>query len=111
VAARIGIERDVAPRPGVTMRLRGGAFFEPSPAPEQTRAANLYDNARAALSLGYGLALAAPLPPITMDLFAQLQLLVPRTHEKVAASSGGGMSSVRASGLLVAGGAALGVAF
>ena len=59
----INLEWD--PRPGVTVHLRGGAFFEPSPAPAQTGTANRYDNARVALSLGYGLALAAPFPRVS----------------------------------------------
>ncbi|HTN84047.1 MAG TPA: hypothetical protein VL242_10185, partial [Sorangium sp.] len=88
-------------------------FFEPSPAPEQTGASNVYDNARLGLSLGYGLALAAPLPRLTLDLFTEVQLLLPRAHQKrgdpgAAAGEGG---AVRARGFLVAGGTTVGVAF
>ncbi|WP_437841189.1 OmpP1/FadL family transporter [Sorangium sp. So ce1153] len=113
VVPRVGVERTLALRPGATAHARGGAFFEPSPAPEQTGASNVYDNARLGLSLGYGLALAAPLPRLTLDLFTEVQLLLPRAHQKrgdpgAAAGEGG---AVRARGFLVAGGTTVGVAF
>ena len=113
VVPRVGVERAFAPRAGVTMKLRGGAFFEPSPAPAQTGTSNLYDNHRAALTLGYGLSLGPPFPRISLDLFAQLQLLLPRTHEKDASvpPDNAGAPSVETRGLIVAGGTTIGVAF
>jgi long-chain fatty acid transport protein len=62
--------------------LRGGAFYEPSPAPEQTAASNYWDNDRVALTLGYGVAMSEPLPPLRIDLSYQHHFLIPRTHEK-----------------------------
>ncbi|WP_437942327.1 OmpP1/FadL family transporter [Sorangium sp. So ce341] len=115
VVPRVGVERSLALRPGATAHARGGAYLEPSPAPEQTGASNLYDNARVALSLGYGLALAAPLPRLTLDLFGEVQLLLPRAHRKrgepAAGGAEGGAGAVRTGGVLVAGGTTLGVAF
>lgn len=117
VVPRVGVERSLALRPGATAHARGGAYVEPSPAPEQTGASNLYDNARVALSLGYGLALAAPLPRLTLDLFAEVQLLLPRAHQKRGEQSAGvgeggaGAGTVRTRGVLVAGATTLGVAF
>ncbi|WP_437683253.1 OmpP1/FadL family transporter [Sorangium sp. So ce131] len=113
VVARAGVERSLALRPGATAHVRGGAFFEPSPAPEQTGASNLYDNARLGLSLGYGLALAAPLPRLTLDVFTEVQLLLPRAHHKQDGGAGAGAAGgvVHTRGVLVAGGTTLGVAF
>ncbi|WP_437616729.1 hypothetical protein WMF20_22555 [Sorangium sp. So ce834] len=115
VVPRVGVERSLALRPGATAHARGGAYLEPSPAPEQTGASNLYDNARVALSLGYGLALAAPLPRLSLDLFGEVQLLLPRAHQKrgapAAGGGAGGAGAVRTGGVLVAGGTTLGVAF
>ncbi|WP_437820806.1 OmpP1/FadL family transporter [Sorangium sp. So ce1078] len=115
VVPRVGVERSLALRPGATAHARGGAYIEPSPAPEQTGASNVYDNARVALSLGYGLALAAPLPRLTLDVFAEVQLLLPRAHQKrgeqAAGVGEGDAGAVRTRGALVAGGTTLGVAF
>ncbi|WP_437282794.1 hypothetical protein WME90_20115 [Sorangium sp. So ce375] len=115
VVPRAGVERSLALGPGATAHARAGAFFEPSPAPEQAGASNLYDNARVALSLGYGLALAAPLPRLTLDLFGEIQLLLPRAHRKQGEAPAGdverGAGAVRTRGVLVAGGTTVGVAF
>lgn len=115
VVPRAGVERSLALGRGATAHARAGAFFEPSPAPEQTGASNVYDNARVALSAGYGLALSAPLPRLTLDLFGQVQLLLPRAHRKreegAAGVGEGGAGPVRTRGVLVAGGTTLGVAF
>jgi long-subunit fatty acid transport protein len=64
--------------------LRAGAFYEPSPVPEQRGASNYWDNDRVALTLGYGVAMREPLPPLRIDLAYQHHFLIPRTHEKSA---------------------------
>ena len=112
VSLRVGLERAFVPRPGVTLRVRGGLFFDPSPAPLQRQESNLYDNDRAAISAGYGLELGPPLPRIALDLFTQIQALLPRTHTK-APNPGGTPppEPVTASGLLAAGGLTAKVAF
>jgi long-subunit fatty acid transport protein len=112
VSLRVGLERAFALRASVTLRARGGLFFEPSPAPLQSGQGNLYDNHRAALSLGYGIALLSPLPRISLDLFSQVQFLVPRTHAKAQTPDGAPFPPpVTASGLLAAGGLTAKVAF
>src|SRR6185436_4031762 len=82
VVARAGVERTFDPLPSVEMRARGGFFFEPTPAPAQTGAGNLYDNARATLSTGYGITFGPPGLRLALDIFQQLQILVPREHDK-----------------------------
>lgn len=62
--------------------LRAGYAFIPSPVPEQTGDANLLDNSRHRLALGYALSLSEPAPPITLDTAVTLDALVPRTSHK-----------------------------
>jgi long-subunit fatty acid transport protein len=62
--------------------LRAGLFYEPSPVPEQRGSSNYWDNDRVALTLGYGVAMSEPLPPLRIDLAYQHHFLIPRTHEK-----------------------------
>ena len=114
VVARFGVEWTLTPARPVTMRLRGGYFFEPSPAPVQTRESSYYDSHRSAFTLGYGLELDDPLPPVTIDLFAQVHVLHLRTHEKdadVIAAGYAGPASVESRGIILAGGTTAGVKF
>ena len=113
VSAHAGVERAFTPARGVEMRARAGVFFEPSPAPSQTKLANVYDNARGALSAGYGLALGDPFPPIDLDLFSQLQWLLPREHVKEASvpASNAGAPRTSVSGLLASFGMTVGARF
>lgn len=113
VSAHAGVERAFTPARGVEMRARGGLFFEPSPAPSQTKLANVYDNARGALSAGYGLALSGPFPAIDLDLFSQLQWLVPREHNKDASvpAANAGAPRVSVAGLLASFGMTVGARF
>ena len=109
----------------LTVHLRAGAFLEPSPLPKRIPTAQAYDAGanglvdvptryfdatRVALTWGAGLRLAAPLPPLDLDVFGQTHLLVPRSLESV--DSGGAVTPLgKASGHVVAGGAVLGVRF
>jgi long-chain fatty acid transport protein len=95
------------------MRLRGGFFFEPSPAPAQTQTGNLYDNARAALTVGYGVQLGPPFPRIALDLFGQAQGLIPRDNVKAASvpADNPGSPSVSTGGWIGAFGTTVGVQF
>jgi long-chain fatty acid transport protein len=113
VVPRAGVERSIEASPSVGMRLRAGFFFEPSPAPAQTKESNIYDEARAAFTLGYGVELGAPFPRIALDLFGQAQALIPRTHVKGSgvAAANPGRPSVTTGGFLVATGLAAGVKF
>jgi long-chain fatty acid transport protein len=63
--------------------LRAGYAYLPSPIPEQVGEPNLLDAARHRLGLGYGVALAAPLPELELDVAARLERLAERTHNKV----------------------------
>lgn len=113
VVPRVGVERTLDLRPGLRSHLRGGYFFEPSPAPDQTGAANLFDNARSVFTLGYGVDLTSPLPTLRAEWFGQLHVLHDRTHTKNLGvpPENAGSPSVETSGLIVAGGATLGVTF
>ena len=84
VAPRVGGERAIDVGEGATLLLRGGYAFEPTPAPEQTGDTNYFDNHRSVFSIGYGVEMADPLPPIGFDGFLQFQLLHARNHEKPA---------------------------
>lgn len=89
---RFGVDVPVEAATAITLHFRAGAFYEPSPAPSQASEGNDFDNDRLALTLGYGLALDDPLPPITLDFVAQRHLLLAREHVKsaeVAATNAG----------------------
>jgi len=106
VVARAGVERTFDPLPSVEMRARGGVFFEPTPAPAQTGESNLYDNSRVALSAGYGVSLGPKGLRIDLDLFQQLQILVPREHKKGKAGP-----VIETRGFILAAGTTVGVTF
>ncbi|MCA9598343.1 MAG: outer membrane protein transport protein [Myxococcales bacterium] len=93
--------------------LRAGYAFAKSPLGPQTGPSNYFDNDRHVLSVGYGVELAEPLPPITVDAFYQLHLLAPRTHEKRAdvPADNLGAPQVKSSGTVQNAGVFLGVKF
>jgi long-chain fatty acid transport protein len=113
VVPRAGIERAFAPAPNVDMFVRGGFFFEPSPAPQQTKESNIYENARAALTLGYGVELGPPSVRFAIDAFGQAQALIPRDHVKGlgVGSSNPGAPQATSGGWIGAAGATVGVKF
>jgi long-chain fatty acid transport protein len=113
VVPRVGVERALPLATGAEARLRAGYFLEPSPAPEQSGQGNAFDNWRSVVTLGYGLALAEPLPPLDLELFGQMHLLHPRTHDKDPSVPAGnaGAPSTESSGVIVAGGATARVRF
>lgn len=86
VVPRIGIEWRPYASPEVAVDLRGGYFYENSPAPEQADAYNLVDADRHAWSLGAGIELRAlrPLLPgsLRFDLHLQYSLLPARAMTK-----------------------------
>jgi long-chain fatty acid transport protein len=109
---RLGVERIFEPSDEVVLRLRAGYFFEPTPAPAQSAASNHYDNSRSVFTLGYGTTLRGSLLPIDLDLFAQLHVLHPRTHEKDPEFAQGLAGSTAVSrGLIAAFGATAEVGF
>lgn len=113
IVPRIGVERTFDVGSKIDMSLRAGYFLEMSPAPEQTKTANLYDNTRSVLGLGYGIELKPPMPRIRFDVATQVQVLHPRTHTKGADVSpdNPGARSVQTSGFVYAGAATVGVGF
>ncbi len=101
-------------RDGVELDARVGYFFEPAPAPEQTREGNLFEEARSTFTLGYGLDVGPPVADgVKVDFFTQLGLLHGRTHTKGSgvSATNAGQPSVETSGTMIAGGTSLGVAF
>lgn len=106
VVPRAGVELGWPLRPSVELAGRVGYFFEPSPAPLQRGASNLFDEARSAFTWGLGLTTDAPLPGLRVDAYGQVHALHGRTHDKAD-----GSPSVTTAGLVVAGGATLGVSF
>jgi long-chain fatty acid transport protein len=82
VIPRVGVMYDFALDSNAKAQFRAGYAFEASPVPEQTGASNYLDSTRQVVSVGYGLELAEPLPPIRLDLFYQQHILMPREHTK-----------------------------
>ena len=79
---RVGVEGDLVRNDAYALVLRGGYFYEPSPAPMQSGLTNLFDNHRHAFTVGYSVDLTPGLAPVRVDLFGQVHALVPRTHRK-----------------------------
>jgi long-chain fatty acid transport protein len=86
---QVELEDTLSPRLGASHRvelgpaditLRAGYAFEPSPLPEQTGAANRWDNARSLFTIGYGVSL--PDTPLGFGAVYQLHWLHRRSHEK-----------------------------
>jgi long-chain fatty acid transport protein len=117
---RAGVERAIPMTKSATAYARGGFFYEPSPVPsslpasqawDQTQATTVpvptrfYDASRFVLTLGGGLDLRSPLPPITLDVYAQYHLLQSRD----VATGTGATSSL--SGHVLFGGMTAGVRF
>lgn len=113
VVPRIGVERTFTPSPRVEMRARAGFFFEPTPAPAQTKQSNIFENARAAITFGYGIELGPEKARAVIDVFGQAQGLIPREHVKEKGFTAGNPGSPRVStgGWIGAAGATLGVKF
>jgi len=65
------------------------------------------------MTVGYGVAFRDPLPPLTIDLFAQAHVLVPRTIVSDApnGATGPDNSVGRVSGTVLAAGLLVGVSF
>jgi long-chain fatty acid transport protein len=113
VVPRVGVERVFEPSPRVEMRARAGFFFEPSPAPAQTKESNIYENTRAAITFGYGVTLGPEKARFSIDMFGQAQALVPRTHVKASsiAADNPGAPWATSGGWIGAAGFTLGVQF
>lgn len=110
---RIGVEGLALTEPGLDVTIRGGAFYESSPVPEQNGVSNLVDADRIALSLGGGLRLTDLRPLIdgwiAFDLHLQWSILPERTARKTSPIDPVG--DWRAGGHFFAGGLTMEVAF
>lgn len=110
---RLGIEGLALREPGLDIMMRGGAFYESSPVPEQKGVSNLVDTDRIALSLGAGLRLTSLRPLIdgwiAFDFHLQWSILPERTTQK--ASPVDPIGDWRAGGHFFSGGLTMEVAF
>lgn len=116
VVPRVGVERLFAPSPSVSLALRGGFSFEPSPAPLQSSASNIFENHRAVVTLGYGVELGPESARFAFDAFAQAHALLPRDHVKdpkdqTVEPDNPGAPTVQSRGAVVAAGFTAGVKF
>lgn len=122
---RLGAEQGFRVAPGAVMRGRAGAFYETSPLPKDLPAALAFDASakgavavpvryfdahRLAGTLGVGLSLSKPLPPIDLDLFGQYQVLLPRTIRSLD-DQGAVLAEGKASGHVASFGMTAGVRF
>jgi long-chain fatty acid transport protein len=94
VAVRAGLDQGLDLAPGARAHVRAGGFFETTPLPSTLPSSDAfrfadastgpvptryYDASRLAGTLGFGLSLSRPLPPIDLDTYAQVHWLLPRT--------------------------------
>lgn len=93
-AIRAGADQGFTLTKGAVMHARGGAFYEASPLPDSLPVSEAFslskrqienvptryfDADRVAVTLGTGLALSKPLPPIDLDFYFQHHFLLDRT--------------------------------
>ncbi|MDB4945471.1 MAG: hypothetical protein JWP97_5005 [Labilithrix sp.] len=122
---RAGADQGFEVASGAILHARAGVFFESTPLPRDLPGSEAYDASvkgvasvptryfdadRLALTLGTGLVLSKPLPPVELDLFAQYHFLLPRTVTSEDAS-GALLSRGEASGHIVLFGLTAGVRF
>ena len=110
---RAGVEWHALEEGGFDLLLRGGYFYEASPAPEQTGTTNFIDADKHGLSAGVGLRLPF-LPgllhhPLELDIAAQLIMLAERAHMKEDPADP--IGDMVADGLLFGGTATMRLAF
>lgn len=107
VSPRIAVERTIRRGP-FELALRGGYAYEPTPAPPARAEARYLDSDRHVLTAGVGLAWAprGESTKLTLDLYGQLDVLAPRTHD---APAPGGTENMRTSGVIAVGGWTVGV--
>ena len=122
---RLGADQGFRVARGAVLHARGGGFFETTPLPSELPGSGAYDRGtkgvvdvptryfdsdRIALTMGTGLSMNKPLPPIDLDLFAQYHILLPRTVSSVD-SSGAVLSRGESSGHITVFGMTAGVRF
>ena len=122
---RLGADQGFRMARGAVLHARAGGFFETTPLPSELPGSEAYsrgakgvvavptryfDSDRVALTVGTGLELTKPLPPLDLDLFAQYHVLLPRTVSSVD-PSGGVLSQGDSSGHIVVFGMTAGITF
>jgi hypothetical protein len=122
---RAGADQGFRVARGAVMHARAGGFFETTPLPSEVTGSQAYDRGtqkvvsvptryydsdRIALTVGTGLTMTKPLPPLQLDLFAQYHLLLPRTVTSTDAA-GATLSSGEASGHITVFGMNAGLTF
>lgn len=125
MVVRVGTDQGFDIARGAVLHARGGAFFETTPLPSEVPGSEAYDRGtkgivnvptryfdshRVAVTFGTGLTLAKPLPPIDLDLFAQLHVLLPRTVTSVG-TDGAVLSKGESSGHMTLFGMTAGLKF
>jgi long-chain fatty acid transport protein len=81
ISPRIGVEHGFPLSARGGFRLRGGYALEPTPLPAQTARENFFDSTRHVVTGGVGIVLDDALP-LQLDVFGQLHVLSPRSHDK-----------------------------
>jgi long-chain fatty acid transport protein len=113
VVPRVGVEGLASSAANYELLVRGGAFYEHSPVPDQTGLSNLVDTDRLALSAGAGLRLTELRPVLdgwlSFDLHLQWALLPERIARK--SSPVDPVGDWRASGHIFGGGLTMEVGF
>jgi long-chain fatty acid transport protein len=115
VVPRLGAERRFHVAPTATVAARAGFFYEPTPVPSSLPSSQAFDDVMQAtgnvptrffdaskyvFSIGGGVAMAKPLPPVTLDAWAQLQLLASHDVQIPPAGAASLSGHVLATGLL-----------
>jgi long-subunit fatty acid transport protein len=121
---RVGAERRVPLSESATLALRGGYFFEPTPAPSSLDASSAFDPAsrnvspvptrffdtsRHVITWGMGVTLTKPLH-LTIDYSSQIHVLQPR-DVTIAAGANGAPSTGNLHGLVWMNAIGVGVGF
>lgn len=124
-AVRAGVERLARVAPSARAAVRAGVGYEASPLPDALPTSEAYQRAlagtssvptayfdahRVVSSVGLGVELVRPLPPVRLDVFAQWHALLPRTIRSVD-DAGTVRLEGEASGSIGVFGAAAGVRF
>ena len=78
VVARLGVEHRWSWTDGTHVALRGGHFYEPTPAPAATASRAYLDNDRHVFAAGLSIGATAAGTRYTVDLFSQTHWLAPR---------------------------------
>ncbi len=125
VVVRAGADQGFPLARGLGIHARGGIFVESTPLPADLPSSEAfdrrtdavvsvptayYDAARVGLTAGTGLALEDPLPPISLDAFAQYHVLLPRTVRSID-PSGATLLEGEAAGYVAVFGMTAGVKF